>query len=149
MIASTWFFPTVIAILSSFAYLIAQHAFNPEINNQLNNHNKNQRQQPPDGFVQDAVGAVVDSPFSKQSWGSFNSHQMYFNFAGTYRPNVYFGLKSKRPLSPLVGIMWQACVLFSSKFIRYDPGSHSNIEKLRHDCDERDGLSRYGWLQHD
>jgi mannosyl-oligosaccharide glucosidase len=56
---------------------------------------------------------------------------------GTLRPNVYFGMKARVARSPLFGLMW------------YSPDSVDNLDKLRHDCDERDHLSRYGWLQHD
>lgn len=56
---------------------------------------------------------------------------------GTYRPNVYFGIKAQLPKSPLFGLMW------------FDPDPQTFADHIRHDCEERDGLDRYGWIRHD
>ncbi|KAM3831496.1 mannosyl-oligosaccharide glucosidase [Vipera latastei] len=56
-------------------------------------------------------------------------------FWGSYRPQVYFGLKTRSPRSPVAGLMWL-----------------SQLEgdvRLRHTCEQSDGLPRYGWLLHD
>ncbi len=56
---------------------------------------------------------------------------------GTLRPNVYFGVKARVAASPLLGMLW------------YDGDNVESIQNsMRHDCDERDGLSRYGWRMH-
>ena len=54
-------------------------------------------------------------------------------FWGSYRPGVYFGLKTRSPADLLAGLMWML------------PGkvAPSNLG-LRHWCDQNDGLSRYG-----
>ncbi|XP_053560379.1 mannosyl-oligosaccharide glucosidase [Bombina bombina] len=55
-------------------------------------------------------------------------------FWGSYRPNVYFGMKSRSPRSVVTGLMWL---------------SQSGAPSLRHICEQSDGLARYGWLMHD
>ncbi|KAM4673155.1 mannosyl-oligosaccharide glucosidase [Amazona ochrocephala] len=56
-------------------------------------------------------------------------------FWGTYRPNVYFGMKTRSPRALVTGLMW----------LQQQEGGGG----LRHTCEESDGLSRYGWLMHD
>lgn len=55
-------------------------------------------------------------------------------FWGTYRPQVYLGMKSRSPRSVVTGLMWL---------------SQSGSPSLRHTCEQGDGLARYGWLLHD
>ncbi|KAF1553121.1 Mannosyl-oligosaccharide glucosidase, partial [Eudyptes schlegeli] len=56
-------------------------------------------------------------------------------FWGTYRPHVYFGMKTRSPRALVTGLMW----------LRQREGGGG----LRHTCEQSDGLSRYGWLMHD
>lgn len=56
-------------------------------------------------------------------------------FWGTYRPHVYFGMKTRSPRALVTGLMW----------LQQGEGGGS----LRHTCEQSDGLSRYGWLMHD
>ncbi|KAJ7327321.1 hypothetical protein JRQ81_017080 [Phrynocephalus forsythii] len=56
-------------------------------------------------------------------------------FWGSYRPHVYFGMKARSPRSPVAGLMW----------MRQLEGD----VRLRHTCEQSDGLPRYGWLLHD
>ena len=53
---------------------------------------------------------------------------------GTYRPGVYFGVRSRTPDSVEMGLMW------------FSYNAHQLF--LRHLCDQNDRL-RYGWQQHD
>ncbi|KZV39984.1 hypothetical protein F511_15646 [Dorcoceras hygrometricum] len=53
---------------------------------------------------------------------------------GTYRPNVYFGIRARTPQSLLAGLMW-----IGVKDGRY---------LMRHVCQDSDELSTYGWKQH-
>ncbi|RMC14593.1 hypothetical protein DUI87_09691 [Hirundo rustica rustica] len=53
-------------------------------------------------------------------------------FWGTYRPHVYFGMKTRSPRAVVTGLMW------------LQHGSN-----LRHASEQNDGVSRYGWLMHD
>ncbi|XP_075049758.1 mannosyl-oligosaccharide glucosidase [Mixophyes fleayi] len=55
-------------------------------------------------------------------------------FWGSYRPQVYFGMKTRSPRSVVTGLMWI---------------SQSGTPSLRHTCEQSDGLARYGWLMHD
>lgn len=54
---------------------------------------------------------------------------------GTYRPNLYFGVKARTPFSPLMGLLWSTAV-------------NPRPENFRHDAEERDKLTKYGWLEH-
>ncbi|KAM6345980.1 mannosyl-oligosaccharide glucosidase [Podargus strigoides] len=56
-------------------------------------------------------------------------------FWGTYRPHVYFGMKTRSPRSLVTGLMW----------LQQGEGGGS----LRHTCEQNDGVSRYGWVMHD
>ncbi|XP_022725562.1 mannosyl-oligosaccharide glucosidase GCS1-like isoform X2 [Durio zibethinus] len=53
---------------------------------------------------------------------------------GTYRPNVYFGIRARTPRSLIAGLMW-----IGIKDGRYF---------VRHVCQDSDGLSTYGWTRH-
>uniref|UniRef100_A0A803TTL9 Mannosyl-oligosaccharide glucosidase n=1 Tax=Anolis carolinensis TaxID=28377 RepID=A0A803TTL9_ANOCA len=56
-------------------------------------------------------------------------------FWGSYRPQVYFGMKTRSPRSLVTGLMWMHQL-------------EGDI-RLRHTCEQSDGLPRYGWLLHD
>ncbi|XP_023654927.1 mannosyl-oligosaccharide glucosidase isoform X2 [Paramormyrops kingsleyae] len=57
-------------------------------------------------------------------------------FWGSYRPQVYFGMKTRSPRSMVTGLMW----------MRQSP----EVEvSLRHTCEQGDRLHGYGWLAHD
>ncbi|XP_052745873.1 mannosyl-oligosaccharide glucosidase isoform X2 [Bicyclus anynana] len=55
---------------------------------------------------------------------------------GSYRPGVYFGMKSRDPRSPVFGMMWYELAASAHKGIR-------------HQCEQNDNLPTYGWLRHD
>ncbi|KAG9259869.1 mannosyl-oligosaccharide glucosidase [Astyanax mexicanus] len=57
-------------------------------------------------------------------------------FWGTYRPQVYFGMKTRSPRSVVTGLMWMR------QFSEMDVN-------LRHTCEQGDRLPGYGWLMHD
>ncbi|XP_052066310.1 mannosyl-oligosaccharide glucosidase-like [Mytilus californianus] len=61
-------------------------------------------------------------------------------FWGTYRSNLYFGMKTRSPKSPVVGLMW---------FEQYIDKWKNPVIKIRHWCDQGDYLKKYGWLKHD
>jgi len=56
---------------------------------------------------------------------------------GTYRPNLYFGLRTKVPDSPMFGMMF---------FSQFPKGGQLH---LRYSCEQSDHLAKYGWLRHD
>lgn len=57
-------------------------------------------------------------------------------FWGSYRPQVYFGMKTRSPTSVVTGLMWLR--QFSDMDVN-----------LRHTCEQGDRLQGYGWLMHD
>ncbi|XP_065071976.1 uncharacterized protein LOC135696502 [Rhopilema esculentum] len=56
---------------------------------------------------------------------------------GTYRPNLYFGLRTRTPDSLMFGMMF---------FSQYPKGGQLH---LRYSCEQSDNLAKYGWLKHD
>ncbi|CAH1785069.1 unnamed protein product [Owenia fusiformis] len=58
-------------------------------------------------------------------------------FWGTYRSQLYFGMRTKYPTSPLFGLMW------------FDQFVGQGMPAVRHWCNQGDRLPRYGWLAHD
>ncbi|CAL0329724.1 unnamed protein product [Lupinus luteus] len=54
---------------------------------------------------------------------------------GTYRPQVYLGIRARTPQSLIAGLMW-----IGMKDGRYH---------LRHVCRHEDELETYGWIKHD
>ena len=52
---------------------------------------------------------------------------------GSYRPAVYFGLRTRSFPAAVFGLFWHG----------------ASLEKMRHQCSEGDGLRRYGWEEHD
>ncbi|KAF6321448.1 mannosyl-oligosaccharide glucosidase [Rhinolophus ferrumequinum] len=58
-------------------------------------------------------------------------------FWGTYRPHVYFGMKTRSPQPLLTGLMWA------------QQGATPGTPKLRHTCEQGDGVGPYGWEFHD
>ncbi|KAI5063243.1 hypothetical protein GOP47_0021790 [Adiantum capillus-veneris] len=55
---------------------------------------------------------------------------------GTYRSNLYLGIRARVPKSLLAGLMW----------ISVDS---SGMLAVRHTCEASDNMKRYGWLRHD
>lgn len=69
--------------------------------------------------------------------GSSSPHVAPEKYWGTYRPGVYFGLKTRRPYSPVTGLMW------FKQYVKQRP------LPIRHTCEQSDPLESYGWLKHD
>ncbi|KAI8527967.1 hypothetical protein RHMOL_Rhmol12G0115200 [Rhododendron molle] len=53
---------------------------------------------------------------------------------GTYRPNVYLGIRARTPQSLVAGLMW--------------PGVKDGRFSMRHVCQDADELKKYGWMRH-
>jgi hypothetical protein len=56
---------------------------------------------------------------------------------GTYRPQIYFGIRSALPHSLLSGLLW------------FTPQRYESFVQARHDCDDGDKIKGYGWKYHD
>lgn len=78
-------------------------------------------------------------PFSKldDSSAYFLTKEIDNRKWGTFRSGHYFGLKTLAERSTVFGLMW-----FENRII-------DNNVRIRHWCDQSDGLTKYGWLKHD
>ncbi|GIL64528.1 hypothetical protein Vafri_18422 [Volvox africanus] len=58
---------------------------------------------------------------------------------GSYRSGLYFGMRTRTPKALLFGMMW------------FDPDDPNTIQQLRarHEANQGDGLTTYGWKRHD
>ncbi|CAL36500.1 Mannosyl-oligosaccharide glucosidase [Caenorhabditis elegans] len=56
---------------------------------------------------------------------------------GTYRPHMYFGLRTRSPMSPLFGMMW------------YEQPNTIQRPHIRHWCNQDDRLPGYYWYEAD
>ena len=80
------------------------------------------------GYQETRVNSPFAAPAVVDRTGAGSSPARFW---GSYRPGVYFGLKTRSPADLLAGLMWML------------PGkvAPSNLG-LRHWCDQNDGLSR-------
>lgn len=58
----------------------------------------------------------------------------------TYRPNLYFGLRPNVSDTLQTGMLWTG--------VQPGQGSQS-IARLRHSCEQDDGVDAYNWIRHD
>ncbi|KAI9314210.1 glycoside hydrolase [Dichotomocladium elegans] len=56
---------------------------------------------------------------------------------GTYRPNLYFGTRTRLPESLMSGLIW------------FDASNFQGFQRARHACDQGDGIQGYGYQKHD
>ncbi|PWN54015.1 glycoside hydrolase [Violaceomyces palustris] len=56
---------------------------------------------------------------------------------GTYRPQIYFGMRPRLPESILMGLMW------------FGVQDYRGYAKPRHECSDQDRLEGYSWKYHD
>nr|CAB3263899.1 mannosyl-oligosaccharide glucosidase-like [Phallusia mammillata] len=82
------------------------------------------------------MSSRVYTPFERQE-DDLVKYDMS-KFWGTYRPQVYMGMKTKSPQSLVTGLMWLQ---------QYE--NYRTDLPLRHTCEQGDKLLRYGWLAHD
>jgi mannosyl-oligosaccharide glucosidase len=55
----------------------------------------------------------------------------------TYKPNLYFGLKPSLPRSVHTGLLWHGVQ------------SYDALRKVRHTCEQDDGVASFNWIRHD
>ena len=67
----------------------------------------------------------------------FSGSNVLRRFWGTYRPGLYFGVRSKSPQSTLMGLMWT------------DPQDYNALDSIRHEARQSDGIKKWGWQAHD
>ncbi|EST05453.1 Glycoside hydrolase, family 63 [Kalmanozyma brasiliensis GHG001] len=56
---------------------------------------------------------------------------------GTYRPQIYFGLRPRLPDSLLTGLAW------------FGLQDYANYQHIRHQCSDQDGMKGFTWKYHD
>ena len=66
----------------------------------------------------------------------YKSPENLDRFWGTYRSNLYFGLKTRSENPLMAGMMW------FNQFNKFN-------QHLRHWADQNDKLAKYGWIAHD
>lgn len=99
----------------------------------------------PESALSSLTTSTVDSMADSSGPSSSSSRTTTFagSFCGTYRGYTYVGLRCQYVESPLLGLMW------------YQPSSsHHNVEdplpsRIRHEPNHNDGLSQFGWNEHD
>ncbi|XP_031842800.1 mannosyl-oligosaccharide glucosidase isoform X2 [Nomia melanderi] len=80
----------------------------------------------------------VNTPYDVEKLVTASGLDVADRYWGTYRPGVYFGLKTRDPHSLVTGLMW-----YFPHLLRQDGSG------LRHWCEQGDKLDRYAWLEHD
>jgi len=77
---------------------------------------------------------------------------------GSYRPGVYFGLKTRDPESLLAGLMWflpnlatpgKLNLRYINIILKYSNLISLHNSNYRHECNQGDDLEQYGWREHD
>ena len=86
------------------------------------------------GSLETKIHTPVDLPLAVEKTGL----QVPKLFWGSYRPGLYFGMKTRSPSDLLFGLMWMIPELLKQNDIGF-----------RHWSEEGDNLERFGWLQHD
>ncbi|CAF0833560.1 unnamed protein product [Brachionus calyciflorus] len=84
------------------------------------------------------LGRQVNTPLNEPriiNESDYKSTDNLDRYWGTYRSQLYFGLKTRSPNPLLAGLMWFN--QFNQRF------------QMRHWCDQGDGLLKYGWIAHD
>ncbi|GFO20120.1 mannosyl-oligosaccharide glucosidase [Plakobranchus ocellatus] len=87
-------------------------------------------------YLRDIIITPMDSPLiipANSSTPAVNPDR----FWGTYRPQAYFGIKSRSKTSPVFGLMWMTQL------------TNQMPPPLRHWCDQGDQLEGYVWQKHD
>lgn len=80
----------------------------------------------------------VNTPFDDQKMVIKMGLDVPDRYWGSYRPGLYFGMKTRDPYSLVTGLMW-----YFPRQLRPDGSG------IRHWCEEGDNLDRYGWIEHD
>lgn len=76
---------------------------------------------------------LLSLPLSQATTSNFSPSLLW----GTYRPQIYFGLRARVPNSLLTGLAW------------YNPQSYAGLSNLRHECDDADRLKGVDYTYHD
>ena len=80
----------------------------------------------------------VNTTFSNEKLVSLSRLDKNDYYWGSYRPGVYFGMKTREPYSLVTGMMWYFPTMLQG-----------DGRGLRHWCTQDDRLERYSWMKHD
>ncbi|KAF8311557.1 glycoside hydrolase family 63 protein [Clavulina sp. PMI_390] len=83
------------------------------------------------------VAACVSLGLGARAAGSTAEQEHDSLFWGTYRPNLYFGLRPRVPNTLMTGLMWHGL------------NDYQSFQKTRHACDQGDELKGYTWTELD
>ncbi|KAL8400611.1 hypothetical protein RB594_000856 [Gaeumannomyces avenae] len=87
-------------------------------------------------LLQLGAGVVAkDEGILNSEVGRLNNQSLLW---GPYRPNLYFGVRSRAPKSLMTGLMW-------SKLDSYNEVQNS----IRYTCEQHEGMAGYGWDEYD
>ena len=86
------------------------------------------------GYLETRVNTPLDYPKVVRQSGL----DVPDRFWGSYRPGVYFGMKTRSPKDIVTGLMW-----FLPRHV-----TQGNLG-LRHWCEQGDNLKQFGWNKHD
>ena len=120
------------ALLAAFFFLIFQPASESLPQPSLRQHRGPSSPSP----VPESPPKPLATLGSPRAMATFSSEHNASLLWGTFRPGVYFGLRSRSyPTALAAGLMWVH-------------GSAPTMAKLRHKC-EQDQVDRYGFMAHD
>ncbi|DBA80547.1 TPA: hypothetical protein ACH3X1_007808 [Trebouxia sp. C0004] len=97
-------------------------------------------QNKPPSALSGSKGPPETTPFAKPKladlpqFGGQHAEDLLWS---TFRPGQYFGMRMRTPKSLLAGLMW------------FNPHRPHALSNIRHNAQERDGLTKYGWEAHD
>ncbi|XP_049939274.1 mannosyl-oligosaccharide glucosidase [Schistocerca serialis cubense] len=80
----------------------------------------------------------VNTPYDDTKIVAKSGLEVPDRYWGSYRPGVYFGMKTRDPHSLVTGLMW-----YLPHMLRPDGSG------IRHWCEQSDNLDRYTWTAHD
>lgn len=81
-----------------------------------------------------------------------NDQESSFNdyLWGSYRGNLYFGMRTRTPQALLTGLMWFGIDSFQGDQCKLLENFYYHlVEAIRHSCEISDNLGQWGWEEHD
>ena len=86
-----------------------------------------------DEFEAEQVETFIRPPEAIQARAQADASLLW----GSYRPQIYFGLRPRLPDSLLTGLAW------------FGVQSYNGFQRIRHQCSDQDGMKGFTWKYHD
>lgn len=86
-----------------------------------------------DDFEADKSTNSVKSPEAIEAQAQADASLLW----GSYRPQIYFGLRPRLPDSLLTGLAW------------FGLQDYNGFQRIRHQCSDQDGMESFTWKYHD